>query len=138
MNWKTGGVLALIAFAVTLAYQVGTRLSTDAVNLAVGVLFGMLASVPVSFGLLIALTRERSNRESTESRTIEPSTLAPTSPRPTQPPVIVIAPPTGYGQGYSAQNYVQPMGAMPFQNYHESPSDEFIDARDWRIIGDDA
>jgi len=45
--------LALLALLALLAWQVGSRLSTDAVGMGVGLVFGVMAGVPVA--LLISL-----------------------------------------------------------------------------------
>ncbi len=52
-----GLLLVLGLFAVIASAAV--RLSSEALNVLVGVLCGVGASIPVSVGLLIALTRER-------------------------------------------------------------------------------
>lgn len=136
MTLKTGTVLILAAFAVTLAYQLVDRLSSDALNVAIGVLFGIAASVPVSLGLLIALTRERAHARQDELRD-EPAP-APTyvAPRlPQAPQIIVLAPPQSpYAQG----NGYAPPGGAAFPSYWQGQTNEVLDTRDWRIIGEDA
>jgi hypothetical protein len=59
MRWRTGILLTCIVGAGVLAYQIGARLSDEAIMTIAGVSCGILASIPVSIGLLIALTRER-------------------------------------------------------------------------------
>lgn len=51
---RNGIILAGIAFAVALAYIVGSRLSNEAMAVVVGALCGISASIPVSIGLIIA------------------------------------------------------------------------------------
>lgn len=51
--------LLLIAGAGVLAFQIGSRLSDEAVMVIVGVMCGIVASIPLSIGLLVLLTRER-------------------------------------------------------------------------------
>lgn len=58
MIWRTGIVLAFILAAGVLAYQLGSRVSDEAILTIVGVLCGIMASIPVSIFLLVALTRE--------------------------------------------------------------------------------
>lgn len=144
MNWKTGTVLVLMAFALSLAYYVGNRLSTDALNMAVGVLCGMGASIPVSLGLLLALTRKRDADQSdtgdvqNEVPETSPAVAWPAT-RPAQqqqPQIIVIAPPQG--QAYPGQApYGYPLNGAAAYPYSQAMHEEVIDSRDWKIIGDD-
>ncbi len=137
MNVKTGTVLVLMAFAVALAYSAGTRMSTEAINVAVGVLCGIVASVPVSLGLLIALTRERSRADEEDEREeLHPATRY-DAPRPQTPQIIVVAPPQSqYPTGQSTYGYPY-TGNVPYTNYPPSYNEDVIEGRDWRIIGDD-
>ncbi len=135
MSYRTGSILVALAFAVTLAYYVGNRLSAEAISVAIGVVLGMAASIPVSLGLLIALTRQR---ERDDEREIEPAPHpAPYgSPRPQMPPVIVVAPPANqYGQPQSPYSYPASAG---YPNLPPDQYQEVVDGRDWKIIGDDA
>lgn len=50
--------LTILVVAVVLAVVVGQRMSTDAMAVAVGVVFGVAASIPTSL-LLVAATRSR-------------------------------------------------------------------------------
>ncbi len=145
MSVRTGTVLVLMAFAVTLAYYIGTRMSTEAISVAVGVVFGMIASVPVSLGLLIALTRPRERAYAGEpiqdSHSAPPTQYgAPRPPMPQAPQIIVVAPPQGANAQYNPgqPNYVYPYpGATPYVNYAPSQREDVIEGRDWKIIGDD-
>ncbi len=137
MSVRTGTVVVLVAFAASLAYFVGNRLSTQAIDIAVGVLCGMGASLPVSVGLLVALTRQR-------ERTIEDEPTADNYPatqnrpaRPASPQIIVVAPPQAqYGFGQNGYGYGYP-GAASYDGYAGQQQEQVIDGRDWRIIGDD-
>lgn len=59
MTWRTGLIFILVAGATALAYEFGARLSDDAVLMLVGVACGIIAGIPISLGLWVALTRER-------------------------------------------------------------------------------
>ena len=137
MTIKTGAVLVLMAFAATLAYYIGTRMSPEAISVAVGVLCGIVASVPVSLGLLIALTRQRNRADDEEPREDLHPTPAYGAPRAQMPQIIVVAPPQSqYAQGQSPYGYPLP-GATPYANYAPAPNENVIESRDWRIIGED-
>ena len=73
--------LLFVAFLVTLGVVVGTRMSSDAIAVLVGVIAGVAASIPIAL-LLMAVTRRR-EPEYTKER--EPS-------RQSVPPIIVVTP----------------------------------------------
>ncbi len=128
MSARTGFLAALILGAAALAYAVGTRLSSETINILVGVLCGIAASVPVSLGLLIALTRERKPPAEEDVVSSYPDQLSPYPPRAPQqpyPPVIVVAPPQSQLPGPYG-------GYLPPGNMREPPM-----TRDFKIIGDD-
>jgi hypothetical protein len=89
-------VLLAVAFVITLGVVVGTRMSSDAIAVLVGVIAGVAASIPCAL-LLLVVTRRRQTAES------EPTSAAPGSrwdavpnktpyERPSVPPVIVVTP----------------------------------------------
>ncbi len=129
MLGKTGLFIALIIGLVALVYTITSRLSAEALNVIVGALCGIAASVPVSLGLLIALTRRRDEPvEEEQAASGYPERIDPYPPRPPQspyPPVIVVAPP----QGQLPSPYG---GYLPPGNMHEPTV-----TRDFRIIGED-
>ncbi len=137
MMWRTGIVLAVIIAAAVLAYQIGARLSDDAIMTIVGVACGIGASIPVSIGLLIALTRERSVSAAAEYEEPEPAPYqvyrSPMPPQaaPQSPQIIVVAPP----QQPLAQNFT------PYGNYLQPPLNTALPApmqeRTFKIIGED-
>lgn len=53
-------MLALIGAAGAAAYWIGKQMPDEAVMAFVGVMCGIVASIPLSIGLLILLTRDRS------------------------------------------------------------------------------
>lgn len=152
MMWRTGLVVAFIVAAAVMAYQIGSRLSNEAIMTIVGVACGIGASIPVSIGLLIALTRERTTYNAPEEY-IEPEPAptpynvyrAPNPPQPTltgahttpslsasqQPQIIVIAPP----QQQLPQNFA------PYGNYLQPPALNALpppmQERNFKIVGED-
>jgi hypothetical protein len=91
---KRGITLIGMAFAVGLAIVVGNRMSSDAIALVVGVVCGVLASVPTSLLLIWALGR-RGQGMAVESQARNGASY---------PPVVVVNP----GQGYGAPGYGPP------------------------------
>jgi hypothetical protein len=134
MTLKTGTMGGLIVFSLTLAYYVSSRLSTETLDIAVGVLCGIAASLPVSIGLLVALTRERREESKDElDADFYPAPSYGTPPR-QMPHVIVIAPPQGqYTTGSIPVSY--PGDRSTYYPLREL--DDALQARDWRIIGND-
>lgn len=95
---KQLSVLLAVAFVVTLGVVVGTRMSSDAIAVLVGVIAGVAASIPCAL-LLLAVTR----RQQSESQERYPAVSDPYADRGTNrygsgyeprapPPVIVVTP----------------------------------------------
>ncbi len=143
MLWRSGIILTLMVGAGVLAYQIGARLSDEAIMTLAGVSCGILASIPVSIGLLIALTRERSMYPANDYVEPEPepepyqvyrpapprAAPALASPHIAPPQIIVVAPP----QNQLPQNF------LPYGNYPAPPSMSALSApmqeRTFKIIG---
>lgn len=85
------GLLALV-FVAICAWQVGNSLSSDAISMAVGVLFGVLAGLPAAL-LVLSGERRRSRREGGWDAGGERRHTTQAVER--QPPVIVVS-----GPGY--------------------------------------
>ena len=82
-------ILAIAAFAITLAIVVGNRMSAEAMAVVVGIVCGVAASIPMSV-LILILTHRLGRRE--EARRLD------------YPPVVVVNPGT------------QPFGVTPQGN----------------------
>jgi hypothetical protein len=76
--------LSLMAGVVTLAVIIGQRMSTDAMAVMVGVLFGVAASIPTS--LLVALAARGSRRSEAPYRHND------YQPSPPAPQIYVVSP----------------------------------------------
>lgn len=100
MVWRTGTILACIVAAGVLAYQIGARLSDEAIMTIAGVICGIFASIPVSIGLLIALTRGRSNSDYVDCES-EP-----------RPGVIVVERPYNVSES-QIHKYIAATGTVP-------------------------
>ncbi len=119
---------SLLAASVTLAIIIGQRMSTDAMAVAIGVVFGVAASIPTSL-LIVAATRSRREEPITYHR-------PDFTPGPVQapPPQIYIVSPNGSQQvpapwqaaGLSAQL------PLPPHSYAAGES-----GRRYKVVGED-
>lgn len=71
----------LACFAVALAVTVGYRMSSEAMAVVIGVVFGVLASVPMSVLILIITQKQRNQAAAEEEKW---------APQRNSPPVVVI------------------------------------------------
>lgn len=159
---KTSFVLVGGLVLAVIVFQVLERVPSDALNVALGVACGIAASIPVSLGLLIALTRQRRRNEAQvewvdpEPETVEvipPPTppripqTAQFAPQQLQQPQIIVVTPQGQVIGGNAQfapgQFPQgaPIPMAPQWNAQQYPfmqeQPNAIDAREWRIIGEE-
>jgi len=112
---RAAAVIILLAFAVTLAVVVGTRMSAEAMAVIVGVTCGVAAGIPMSVLILVALNRRAdAASERGMSRGVPQAA--------TYPPVVVI-------QGGTAA----PGGLVP--PYY--PSSMEVARRQFRIVGEE-
>jgi hypothetical protein len=118
--------LAVIGAGVTLAVIIGQRMSTDAMAVAIGVVFGVAASIPTSL-LIVAATRGRRP----EPAYRQPDFLS--SPMPAPPQIYIMNPSGGVGQpapwlpgGLPAQLPMPPSGY-----FAQEPS------RRYKVVGED-
>jgi hypothetical protein len=98
--------LLAVAFVVTLGVVVGTRMSSDAIAVLVGVIAGVAASIPCAL-LLMAVTRRQEPQEDSPYEGARYD-----DPRYRQaPPVIVVTPGAAPQQlPYGAPPYGAPFG----------------------------
>ncbi len=126
-------VLTSLAIVSAVAWLIGSRLSTDALGMAVGMSFGVMAGVPAALLVLAAGRRHKSTPEDDEEETHVRRLGPGYAGYPQQGPVIVLAPPAapwppqqqpgGYGQ--------QPVrGALP------GPSAPLAAERVYRMVGE--
>lgn len=119
---------AFLVFVAVAAWRIGGSLSADALGMAVGVLFGVVAGLPAAL-LVIAGGRRRDAERAEESerrRSGPPAYYGGYG----QPPVIVLAgngmqAPQGYGSGYPGQNQY----ALPAPR-------EAVDVRQFKVVGE--
>ena len=102
-------IVALLIFVGFAGWQAGGALSSDAMGMAVGIVFGVLASLPAALLILVA------NRRSSQQESPMPHSSGQNQPQAGhgQMPIVIMAPPAqpGYGQvGYgqhAGQQYAQ-------------------------------
>lgn len=124
------GMAALVVIGVA-AWRVTEGMSSDAISMAVGVLFGVMAGLPAAL-LVLAAGRRREREESTgEERRRQHSQQHPAyyGPGYAQPPVIVLAQPgmpagQGYGNPYAAPQR------------HALPAPETVEMRKFKVVGE--
>lgn len=137
------GFCSLI-FVGVAGWQLGGRLSSDAIGMALGVLFGIMAGIPAALMVLAARRHdELEHDEPRRSRRQQQPAYStyPQFPQQQQPPVIVVtgqgSPPGqsgGYGQGYN-QGYGQPPLMQPNQMQLPGPTDG-APQRQFRVVGE--
>lgn len=112
--------LSLLAGIVTLAIIIGQRMSTDAMAVMVGVVFGVAASIPTS--LLVALA-VRGNR-----RSEPPYQRDDYQPSPPPPQIFVVNPGQMPAGPYQGAQHALP---NPPGNYYLAEP-----ARRYKVVGD--
>jgi hypothetical protein len=105
---KKVAIVAVIAFAMTLAVIIGKRMSTDAMAVVIGVACGVLASIPTSL-LILAVSNRQGKREARPQRR-------------DYPPVVVVNP------GGNQPRYLQAPFPIPTMQAQE---------RQFNVIGDE-
>jgi hypothetical protein len=125
------GGLLLLGVA---AWRVGNALSSDAIGLALGVVFGVMASLPGALLVLVAARRQAARDEAAQSR---PAHYGGGYPGgypafPPQPPVIVVTGAPGMlGNGQYGQN-----GAQHAQYGAPYPDHWAAGPRRFKVVGE--
>ena len=115
--------LTVLAAGVTLAVMIGQRMSSDAMAVAVGVIFGVAASIPTSL-LVVAATRGRRD----EGLQLRREEFSP-------PQIYVVNPTAPPAQGAAARL----PGAL-YAQWPDAPTGlqaQHLPARRFKLIGDD-
>lgn len=104
-------MLSMLLMLGVFAWRLGESLSSDALGMAVGMVFGILAGIPAA--LLVLATSNRRRQEEEDERAERYERYSQRQERqlpayPYQPPVIVVA---GGGQ---AQQPAPPLGPGPY------------------------
>ena len=117
MTAKQVFVAVAVVFVAVLAVMIGQRMSTDAMAVVIGVIFGVAASIPTSL-LIVAVTR-RAQERTLEERQVYRERA--------QPPVIVINPGGGQASPWFS----------PFQQPMMPPEMSGEPTRRFRVVGDE-
>ena len=133
---------AILIFVGVAGWRIGGQLSADALGMAVGILFGVMAGIPTALILLASQRRDHEPRAgSTEQK--KPHQLA-ENPHPYQSPVIVVA---GHAptQPHYGQQWQQPYGqyapyggqAQYAQPMLPGPAPEMPGPRQFKVVGEE-
>ena len=117
MTFKRVMVAVALAFVVALAVMVGLRMSTEAMAVVMGVIFGVAASIPTSL-LIVAVTRHFQERELQDRQRYRERV---------QPPVIVVNPGGGNASPWFS----------PFQAPVLPPTMHGEPTRRFRVVGEE-
>lgn len=108
---KRLAVIVLLIFVGFAGWRAGGVLSTDAMSMAVGVVFGVLASIPAALLILAATRRSAPSEPPAEQRA---GLRQPQMGGAGQMPIVIVAPPNYAGYGPSAGNqFAQLPGPQP-------------------------
>lgn len=144
---KTGTLILVGIVLATIAYQVVERVPADTLSVALGVACGFAASIPVTIGLMLVLLRQRQARdgyietpepESAPARmSYQPAPQPVTAPQMPPPQIIVLTPQGQFAPGQLPQGFPLPAqwANPPNPFMHEQAN--AVDAREWRIIGEE-
>jgi hypothetical protein len=116
--------LATVAAVIALAVIIGQRMSNDAMAVALGVVFGVAASIPTSL-LVVAATRGRRDEQATYRRYADP-------PPPSPPPQIYVVNPGNQPASWLGQGGGQPQLPQPPAGYFSGRP-----ARRYKVVGED-
>ncbi len=126
--------LAVLTFIGVAVWQIGSRLSSDAIGMGVGVLFGIMAGIPTALLVMASGRRRDNDREFQQGGRGSRRQLLPYGAYPQQPPVIVLA------GGAMPQSYGQPMGNAYGPGQQQLPmltaGGQTLEAREFRVIGE--
>lgn len=115
-------LIVLMGLIGVMGWRVGNQISSDAVSMAVGVMFGVLAGVPMALMVLASSRRRQSDDEEMRANG-QRGAYGGYYP---QPPVIVVT-------GGPHQGQMQDAHALPPS--HSFPR-QTIEAREFKVVGE--
>ncbi|CAN5391675.1 hypothetical protein BH10CHL1_BH10CHL1_46410 [soil metagenome] len=127
-------ILMGLVFVAVAGWRIADRLSSDALGMAIGVLFGIVAGIPAAL-LLLASSKRRAETEDTPRANPQgrfPQNAYGYPAFPQQPPVIVLA-----GNGAPGQMPMQPgYGHVDQQPRYALPAPREMEERKFRVVGE--
>lgn len=129
MMTKLLGLAALIFVGVT-GWQLGGRLSSDAIGMALGILFGIMAGIPASLMVLAARRRDYDEDDYHLPYRRQHYRALHDQER-QQPPIIVV---TGYNDR-APQSGPYPMQSHEYEGQISGPVDT-APRRQFRVVGE--
>ena len=141
---KQLGLVAGVALVAVLGGSMLTRLSSDALGMAIGVMFGVLAGIPSALLVLATSRRRDRDDEYDADRHALPPPYVQGPPYPYQPPVIVLAglvaqePQTvnNYTDNRSVTIHTPAAGGMPLLADREREVRAQQGGRVFRVVGE--
>jgi hypothetical protein len=118
--------LMALVFIGIVGWRIVDGMSSDAISMGIGVLFGVLAGIPMALLVLAADRRREGQREPRQADYAARYGFAPYGQ---QPPVIVV---TGAGQGQPQQAWGAPRYALEAGPGWDAPRPD----RRYRIVGE--
>lgn len=128
--------LCALIFVGVAGWQMGGRLSSDAIGMALGVLFGVMAGIPAAL-MVLAAQRSSDSTDNRRDRSGQRQSMSGYPQLPQQPPVIVVTgngAPMMNGGGYEPSR-MQTSPVPPAQPQLPGPVDN-VPQRQFRVIGD--
>jgi len=111
-------VVALLVFVGFAGWRAGGLLSTDAMGMAVGIVFGVLASIPAALLILAASRSKQPDPSAVRPQSSQP----PLSPQSTgQMPIVVVAPPAYPASGQPGVNQYAQLPAPQAADWSMQP-----------------
>lgn len=145
-------ILSALIFVSALGWRVGSAMSSDAIGIAVGVVFGVLASIPAALLMLVA-GRRNERRQEWEGEgqrgrgNQQPQRGEQGNPYNGQyggyPPVVIMAPPAmpqGQTNQYAGYYGAQGNGFLPPPNQMALPGPgggHAPNQRQFRVVGEE-
>ena len=123
-------IFGCVVFFALVAWRIGSQLSADAIGMAVGLLFGVLAGIPAALLVLASNRRREMDRRS-------PGYVSGTDMwrgHAGQSPVIILAAP-GFGHPGGGYSGFEEGGRTPVPVALPGPQST-VDVRDFRVVGE--
>ena len=126
---------ALLVFVGVIAWRIGSALSSDALGMAVGIVFGCMAGLPAAVLVVVGLRAHEDRRDAQQMASERGR--QPASPYAFQPPVIVV---TGAGQAGANPGWPAQQAFNPAANAYGPPQgngwEQLPANRQFKVVGE--